>query len=128
MKCITQILKSGTIITNNTTIQMPSETLIVFMGISKTDTQETVEKAIRYFSKTDFEGFFFMSNYTINGRLKATKFSYHLNMDKEMAEKFFIDFVDQIRLAMPQRRVGRGQFGGDTDVKGHFVGSFIIDF
>lgn len=127
MRCIIQILSKGSIKTLDVFEEIKDETLIVYTGIRREDTEETIKRAIQYFSETDFKNIYFISNYTINGKLKGQRFTYNDNMVYDLAEEFFYKLYKEIKEALNKKIIKRGVFGGLMEIKGNIKGVTIID-
>lgn len=127
MRCIIQILSKGSIKTLDVFEEIKDETLIVYTGIRREDTEETIKRAIQYFSETDFKNIYFISNYTINGRLKGQRFTYNDNMVYDLAEEFFYKLYKEIKEVLNKKIIKRGVFGGLMEIKGNIKGVTIID-
>ncbi|KAK6090542.1 hypothetical protein P3W45_000265 [Vairimorpha bombi] len=128
MKIVIQKAKNARYINNNELISSIEEGLVLFVGITKFDTLDTLNwcakkiLSLKLYNnwtqniiEKDLE-LLVLSQYTILAKFDGTKPSFNEMMDKNEAKQIFDKFIEILTDQYNEKNIKRGMFGAKPEV------------
>lgn len=144
MKALIQRVLSAKVVVNGETISEISKGLCVLVGISRDDTKKDMEFIVRkilnlrIFDDEDGKRWaksakdlnlevLCVSQFTLYNVLKGNKPDFHNAMTSEQSEKFYNEFLDEMKKSYRADAIKNGLFGADMQVHIQNDGPVTID-